>query len=58
MPAPTTSYPFTPLLTDSEIAVVYSYIQSWFEQTGSYISLQEALERLLRTAIERERGGK
>ncbi len=56
MPAPTTMYPFRPLLTQSEIHAVYRYMTRVFEKTGYHISLQQALERLLRTAIETERG--
>lgn len=55
MPAATTEFAFRPMLTRSEVRQVYEYIERHFEKTGYHISLYEALERLLRTAIERER---
>lgn len=55
MSTPVHEYPFRPLLTESEISVVYEYIRRKFEKTHYHMSIHDALERLLRTAIEYER---
>ena len=55
MPNPTLEYPFRPLLTESEISVVYRYINKHFQTSHYHMSLHDALERLLRIAIETER---